>query len=68
MYASTENKSYGKNGDFLITRGLHDQFAKNYVNILISEFNARVRSDDIFKPTIWDESSHEISIDNRLGV
>lgn len=53
---------------FLLLEVLHDQFAKNYVNILISEFNARVRSDDIFKPTIWDESSHEISIDNRFGV
>jgi hypothetical protein len=31
---------------------------------LLGDFNTKVRREDIFKPAIGNESSHEISIDN----
>jgi GH43 family beta-xylosidase len=31
------------------------------MNILLGDFNAKVGREDIFKPTIWNESLHEIS-------
>jgi hypothetical protein len=36
------------------------------MKILLGDFNAKVGREDIFKPTIWNESLHEISNDNEL--
>jgi hypothetical protein len=36
------------------------------MNILCSDFNAKIGREDVFKPTIGNESSHEISNDNRV--
>jgi hypothetical protein len=41
-----------------------DQFPKYDMKILLGDFNAKVGRDDIFKPTIGNESSHKISNDN----
>jgi hypothetical protein len=38
------------------------------MNILLGDFNAKVGREDIFKPTIWSESLHEISNDNGVRV
>jgi endonuclease/exonuclease/phosphatase family metal-dependent hydrolase len=38
------------------------------MNILLGDFNAKVGREDIFKPTIGNESSHEISNDNGVRV
>jgi hypothetical protein len=40
------------------------------MKILFEDFNAQVlvSMKDIFKPTIWNESLHEISNDNRIRV
>jgi hypothetical protein len=38
------------------------------MKILLGDFNAKVGSEDIFKPTIGNESLHEISNDNGLRV
>jgi hypothetical protein len=38
------------------------------MNILLGDFNAKVGRQDIFKPTIGKESSHEISNDNEVRV
>jgi hypothetical protein len=43
-----------------------DNFPKEHLKILLGDFNAKVGSKDIFKPTTRKESSHEISID--IGV
>jgi hypothetical protein len=43
------------------------QFLK-YLKILLGGFNAKVGRDDIFKPTIKNESLHEISNDNGVRV
>jgi hypothetical protein len=36
--------------------------------MLLGDFNAKVCREDIFKPTIGNESSHEISKDNGVRV
>jgi hypothetical protein len=38
------------------------------MKILLGDFNAKVGKEDIFKPTIGNESSHEISKDNGFRV
>jgi endonuclease/exonuclease/phosphatase family metal-dependent hydrolase len=38
------------------------------MKILLGDFNAKVGREDIFKPTTGNESSHEISNDNRVRV
>jgi hypothetical protein len=38
------------------------------MKILLGDFNAKVGREDIFKQTIGNESSHEISNDNGVRV
>jgi endonuclease/exonuclease/phosphatase family metal-dependent hydrolase len=38
------------------------------MQILLGDFNAKVGRQDIFKPTIWNESIHEISNDNEVRL
>jgi hypothetical protein len=38
------------------------------MKILLGDLNAKVGREDIFKPTISNESSHEISNDNGVRV
>jgi hypothetical protein len=45
-----------------------DPFPRYGMKILCSDFNAKVGREDIFKPTIGEESSHEISNDNEARV
>jgi hypothetical protein len=44
-----------------------DQFPRYDVKILWDDFNTKIRREDIFKPAIWNESSHEFSNDNGVG-
>jgi hypothetical protein len=39
-----------------------DQFPKHHTNILLGDFNKKIRWEDIFKPIMWDESLQETSI------
>jgi hypothetical protein len=43
-----------------------DKFPKYHMKILSGDFNAKVGKEDIFKPTIWNGSLHEISNDNGV--
>jgi hypothetical protein len=45
-----------------------DQFPRYVMKILLGDFNAKVGREDIFKPTIGNESSHEISNDNGVII
>jgi exonuclease III len=45
-----------------------DQCPRHNMKILLGDFNAKVGREDIFKPTIGNESSHEISNDNGFRV
>jgi hypothetical protein len=42
------------------------QFPKYDMKILLGNFNAKAGREDIFKPKIRNENSHEISSDNRV--
>jgi hypothetical protein len=44
------------------------KFPKYHMKILLGDFNAKVGIEDIFKPTIWNESLHEISNGNGVRV
>jgi hypothetical protein len=43
-----------------------DQFPRYHMKILLGDFNAKVRLEDIFKPIICNVSLHEASHDNRV--
>jgi hypothetical protein len=43
-----------------------DKFPVYHMKILLGDFNAKVGKEEIFKPTIWNESLNEIS--NCNGV
>jgi endonuclease/exonuclease/phosphatase family metal-dependent hydrolase len=43
-----------------------DKFPKYHMQILLGDFNAKEGREDIFKPTIGNESLHEISNDNGV--
>jgi endonuclease/exonuclease/phosphatase family metal-dependent hydrolase len=43
-----------------------DQFPRYDIKILLGNFNAKVGTEDIFKPTNGNKSSHEISNDNGV--
>jgi hypothetical protein len=45
-----------------------DQFPRYDMKILFGNFNVKVGREDIFKPTIGNEISHEISNDNGVRV
>jgi hypothetical protein len=45
-----------------------DQFPRYDMKTLLGDFNAKVGREDIFKSTIGNESSHEISNDNGVRV
>jgi hypothetical protein len=45
-----------------------DKFPKYHKKILLGDFNAKVGKEDIFKPTIENESVHEISNDNGVRL
>jgi hypothetical protein len=45
-----------------------DQFPRYNMKILLGYFNAKVGREDIFNPTIGNESSHKISNDNGVTV
>jgi hypothetical protein len=45
-----------------------DQFPRYDKKTLLGDLNAKIGREDIFKPTIGNESSHEISNDNGVRV
>jgi endonuclease/exonuclease/phosphatase family metal-dependent hydrolase len=45
-----------------------DKFPKYHMKILLGDFSAKVGTEDIFKPTIGNESLHEINNDNGVWL
>jgi hypothetical protein len=45
-----------------------DKFPKYHMKILLGDFNPKVGREDIFKPTIGNESLQEISNDNGVKL
>jgi hypothetical protein len=60
VYAPTEDKTENmKDSFYKELQCVFDQFLKYHVKILLGDLNAKVGGEDIFKPTIWNESLHE---------
>jgi hypothetical protein len=69
MHAPCEDTSDDIKDSFCEELGrVFDQFPRYDMKILLGDFNAKVGREDIFKPTIGNESSHEISNDNGVRV
>jgi hypothetical protein len=69
VHAPCEDKSNDVMDNFYEELGrVFDEFSRYDMEILLSDFNTRVGKEDIFKPTIGNESSHEISNDNGVRV
>jgi hypothetical protein len=69
VHAPCEDKrDYVKDSFYEELGRVSDQFSRYDMKILLGEFNAKVGREDIFKPTIGNESSHEISNDNGVRV
>jgi exonuclease III len=67
VHSPCEYKSDDVKGSFCRElASVFDQFRRYDVKILLGDFNAKVGREDIFKPTIGNESSHEISNDNGV--
>jgi hypothetical protein len=69
IHAPTEDKSYDLKDSFCEElEHVFDKVPKYHMKILLEDFNAKVGREDIFKPTIGNESLHEISNDNGVRL
>jgi hypothetical protein len=69
VHAPTEDKIDDvKDSCYEELEHVFDIFPKYRIKILLEDFNAKIGREDIFKPTIRNESLHEISNDNGVRV
>jgi exonuclease III len=61
-----DKTDYVKDSFYEELERIFDKFPKYRTKILLGGFNAKVGREDIFKPTIRNESLHEISNDNGV--
>jgi exonuclease III len=67
VHAPTEDKDdVIKDSFYDELEQVFDQFPRYHMKILMGDFNAKVRREDIFKPIIGNESLLEASDDNRV--
>jgi hypothetical protein len=69
VHTPTEAKNDDMKGSFYkeLERAI-DKFPKYHMKILLADFNIKVGRENIFKPTIGNESLHAISNDNEVRV
>jgi hypothetical protein len=69
VHAPTEDKTDDvKDSFYEELERVFDKFPKYHMKILLGDFNSKVGREDILKPTIGNESLHEISNDNEVGL
>jgi hypothetical protein len=69
VHAPTEDKiGYIKDRFYEELEQVFDKFSEYHMKILLGHFSAKVGREDIFNPTIGNESLHEIIIDNGVTV
>jgi hypothetical protein len=69
VHAPTEDKiDYVKDNFYEEFERIFDTFPEYHMKTLLGDFNAKVGREDIFEPTIGNESSHEISNDNGVRI
>jgi hypothetical protein len=69
VQAPTEDKTDDVKGSFYEElESVFDKFSKYHMKILLGDFYAKVGREDIFKPTIGNESLCKISNDNGVRL
>jgi hypothetical protein len=69
VHAPKEDKiDYVKDGFYEELEHVFGKFPKYNMKILLRNFNANVGKEDIFKPTVGNESLHKINNDNGVRV
>jgi hypothetical protein len=69
VHAPTEDKTHDVKGSFYDElECVFDKFLKYHMKILLRDLNAQKGSEDIFKPTIGNESLHDFSNNNGVRV
>jgi hypothetical protein len=69
VQAPTEVKTDNVNDSFYEElERVFDNFPKYHMKILFGDFNTKVGREDFFKPTMENESLHEISNDNGVRL
>ena len=69
MHAPTEAKSDDSKDNFYEKlERVFEHFPKYHMTILLGDFNAKLGREDIFKPTIGNESRYQDSNDNGVRV
>ena len=63
---SEENSDDSKDSFYEELEQVFDHFPKCHIKILLGNFNAKLAREDIFKPTIGNESLHQDSNDNGV--
>jgi len=69
VHAPSEKKSYESKGSFYEElEQMFDHFPKYHMKMLLGNFNAKAGKENIFKPTIGQESLHQDSKDNGVRL
>jgi hypothetical protein len=69
VHAPTEDKiDYVKGSFYEELERIFDKLPKYHTKILLRDFSTKIGREDIFKPTIGNESLHEISNDNGVRI
>ena len=69
MHAPSEDKSDDSKDSFYEElEQVFDHFPRNHMKILLEDFSAKVGRENIFKPTIGNESLHQDSNDNGVRI
>jgi hypothetical protein len=69
VHAPSEDKTDDvKDGFYEELERVFDKFPKYHMKILLGDFNAKIGRENIFKPTVGNESLHEISNDNGVRL
>jgi exonuclease III len=69
VHASTEDRDdVIKDSFYEELEQVFNKFLRYHMKILLGDFNAKVRREDIFKPVVGNESLHETSNDNGVRV
>ena len=67
MHAPSEKKSdYSKDSFYEELEKVFDHFPLYHTKILLEDFNAKVGRENIFKPTIGNDSLHQDGNDNGI--
>jgi len=69
VHAPSEEKRYQSKYSFYEElEQVFDHFPKYHMKILLGDFNAKAGRENIFKPTIGQESLHQVSNDNGVRL